>query len=97
MSDTITSLSLELQIADADVARRRRHLAMSARSISERLGNLAEQLENPDRDPIINDLGEIQSDGSILNASCGAYSAAKDHLKAIRRLAEAHPELLTED
>ena len=51
----------------------RDNLAVSCRSLSEHLIQVAKQLESdkPHEDLTINDLGTIQSRGTIIDAECG--------------------------
>lgn len=93
MSDTKNTLPLELEIAEHTVDFTRKELASEARSIATNMDHLADKLEDSDlENPIVSSLGEIQSTGSHLNALCGSYNAAQEHLQAIRRLIAAQDQ-----
>ena len=68
-----------LRYLDNEVRRHRDGLEKQARSLGRRLTMLADQLAKGDA--IVNDLGEVQAEGPMLDVRCAAYGQALDARK----------------
>ena len=75
-------------IQEQDVKARAESLAGGMRSLADRLGRVADQLEAEPLTTLLNSLGEVQSEGSTIDAGCGGYTAAKTALALMRRFEE---------
>ncbi len=73
-----------VQIQEREVERRAENLVRTMRSLGQRLVRLADTVEREPLTALVNALGEIQSEGSSIDAGCGGYNAAKEALKLMR-------------
>jgi hypothetical protein len=71
------------EVIEQDVRFRAERLSRVMTSLGERLIRLARELDRDPLDARINSLGEIQFEGSTIDAGCGGYMAAKQALRTV--------------
>jgi hypothetical protein len=84
MQEQRTAANELQQYLENQVRRHRGSLAHSARSLARDLTRLAELAESDREYVSVNELGEIQSRGTMLDARCASLSEAQETLKAAR-------------
>jgi hypothetical protein len=82
-ADTIKRVGYALQDAQRQVEYSQERLTNAARSMSERMAELANKVKN-EPTAVINSLGELQGRGPDLDRLCAEFESAKDHVKAIK-------------
>jgi hypothetical protein len=83
MSDTSRYDNL-IEELESDLAHVGLSLSAKMKALAVRLNQVAHHLDNKPTDAILNELGELQSAGSAVDAGCGYYVATKQALKTAR-------------
>lgn len=81
-----------LEYLDKEAAWAGEQLARDMRQLGTRLVRMADMIDRKGVDAIVNDLGEIQAEGAIVNALCGRFSALRHAARDGRKFESSDQE-----
>ncbi|HEY7823697.1 MAG TPA: hypothetical protein VIG24_12725 [Acidimicrobiia bacterium] len=80
---TSPRLNQAIEEATYDITREATTIVDQARALARRLNAVANQLEVDPRGATLNELGEVQSSGPMIDAACGRLHARREALRML--------------